>query len=177
MESLKVRAQELEKQLIGLAKRREENNNRQRALEGAKKEQDGAEQKALARKKDLKKYSNLDGEITRIEKLRTEHQAARDAFFANQKDAQDLTNRRKTLKEWMGLIEKYKQTLAAKQKELAELEKDYDLKHHTEVSPGKRAAGRRSCHSQAEDYRSRQKSTPPGRRDQKAETDQGRYQG
>ena len=133
MESLKVRAQELEKQLTGLAKRREENNNRQRALEGAKKEQAEAEKRALARKEDLKKYSNLDGEITRIEKLRTEHQAARDAFFANQKDAQDLNNRREDLKKWTKLLEEIKQTLATKQKELAELEKDYDLKRHTEV--------------------------------------------
>lgn len=131
--SLKVRAQELEKQLNGLAKRRDENNNRQCALEGAKKEQAEAEKKAVARKEYIKKYHNLDGEITKIEKLRTEHQAARDAFFANQKDAQDLNNRRETLKEWTRLLEGIKTDLAAKQKELAELEKDYDLKRHTEV--------------------------------------------
>ncbi len=133
IDSLKVRAQELEKQLTGLAKRRDENNKRMLALEGAKKAQAEAEKKAGARKEDITKYHNLDGEITRIEKLRTEHQAGRDAFFANQKDAQDLNNRREILQEWTRLLEVIKTELAAKQQELVELEKDYDLKRHTEV--------------------------------------------
>ena len=133
LESLKVRAQELEKQLNALSKRRNENNNRKRALEGAKKQQAEAEKKAAARKEDIKKYINLDSEITKIEKLRTEHQAARDAFFANQKDAQDLNNRRQDLKKWMKLLEEIRQTLSDKQKELIKLEKDYDQKRHSEV--------------------------------------------
>ncbi|MDA3971237.1 MAG: SMC family ATPase, partial [Desulfobulbaceae bacterium] len=133
LDSIKIRAQEIEKQLNALAKRRDANTNRRRALDGTKKQQTEAEKKANVRKEDLKKYSNLDTEITKIEKLRTEHQAGRDAFFANQKDAQDLNNRRKDLQEWTKLLGKYKQTLADKQKELAELEKDYDLKRHAEV--------------------------------------------
>ena len=133
LESLKVRAQELEKQLNALSKRRNENNNRKRALEGAKKQQAEAEKKAAARKEDIKKYINLDSEITKIEKLRTEHQAARDAFFANQKDAQDLNNRRQDLTKWMKLLEEIRQTLSDKQKELIKLEKDYDQKRHSEV--------------------------------------------
>ena len=133
LESLKVRAQELEKRLNALSKRRNENNNRMRALEGAKKQQVEAEKKAATRKEDIKKYINLDSEITKTEKLRTEHQTVRDTFFANQKDAQDLNNRHQDLKKWTKLLEEIKQTFAAKQNELIKLEKDYDLKRHTEV--------------------------------------------
>ena len=133
LDSIKVRAQELEKQLIALSKRRDENKNRKRAFEGTKKQQEEAEKKAVARKEDLKKYINLDTEIAKIEKLRTEHQVARDAFFANQKDAKDLNNRRESLKKMIKLFEELKQALAAKQKELFKLEKDYDSKRHAEV--------------------------------------------
>jgi exonuclease SbcC len=133
LDSIKVRAHELDKQLTALATRRDENNKRQRALDGTRKQQEEAEKKGAARKEDLKKYRNLDVEITKIEKLRVENQAARDAFFANQKDAQDLGKRREDLQEWLQLLEKYKQTLAAKQKELTELAQDYDGKRHAEV--------------------------------------------
>ena len=133
LDSIRVRAQELEKQLYALSKRRDENNNRKRAFVGTKKQQEDAEKKAVARKEDLKKYINLDTEIAKIEKLRTEHQVARDAFFANQKDAKDLNNRRESLKKMIKLFEELKQALAAKQKELFKLEKDYDSKGHAEV--------------------------------------------
>jgi exonuclease SbcC len=133
LDSIKVRAQELDKQIKTLAKRREKNNNRRRGLEGIKKQQKEAEKKAIARQEELKKYSDLDTEIAKIEKLRTEHQAARDAFFANQKDARDLNNRRESLKKMLKLFEELKQTLAARQKELAKLEKDYDPKRHAKV--------------------------------------------
>lgn len=133
LESLKVRAQELEKQLKALSESRAENNNRKRAFEEAKKQQILAEQKAAARKEDIKQYTDLDNEIAQIEKLRTVHQSARDTFVANQKDALDLNNRHQDLKKWMLLLERIKQTSAAKQQELARLEKEYDLKRHTEV--------------------------------------------
>jgi exonuclease SbcC len=133
LDSLKVRAQELEKQLSGLTKRREENNNRRHRLDGTGKEQKEAEKRALARKEDLKKFGELDSEIATIEKLRAEHQAARDAFFANQKDAHDLTNRRERLQEWSRLLAVIKTDLDARQKESGKLAKDYDLKRHAEV--------------------------------------------
>jgi exonuclease SbcC len=133
LDSIKVRAQEIEKQLNALSKRRNDNNNRKRALEGTQKQREEAEKKALARKEDLKKYSKLDTEIARIEKLRAEYQVARDAFFANQKEAKDLNNRRESLKKMLKLFEELKQALAAKQKELVKLEKDYDSKRHAEV--------------------------------------------
>lgn len=131
--SRNVKAKELEKQLAALARRREENNKRQLALEGTGKQQAVAEKKALARKEDLKKFSELDAEIARVEKIRAEHQAARDLYFANQKDALDLNNRRESLQKMVALFTELKQSLAAKQVELVALEKEYAQKRHAEV--------------------------------------------
>jgi len=133
IDSIKVRAQELEKQLAALAGRREENDKRQNGLALIGKQREEAEKKAAARKEDLKQFGNLDAEIVKVEKTRIESQAARDAFFANQKDAQDLANRRGTLKEWAKLLEEIKANLAAKLNERTRLDKEYDAKRHAEV--------------------------------------------
>lgn len=133
LDSIKVRTQEIEKQRIVLSRKQNDNDTRKQALQETQKQQDAAEKKAFARKKDLKKYHNLDTEIARIEKLRAEHQIARDAFFANQKDAKDLNNRRKALEKMLKLFEELKQSLAAKQQALDRLEKDYDSRRHEEV--------------------------------------------
>ena len=133
LDSIKVRKQEIEKQLDALSKRREENNHRKRALQGIQKQQKAAEKKAIARKEDLKKYANLDIEIDRIEKLRSEHQVARDAFFANQKDAEDLNTRREFLEKMVSLFKELKQDVASKKASLVTLEKYYDSKRHTGV--------------------------------------------
>ena len=133
LDSIKVRTQEIEKQLIVLSRKRKDNDTRKQALQETQKQQEAAEKKALARKKDLKKYHKLDTEIARIEKLRTEHQLARDAFLANQKDAKDLNNRRKSLEKMLKLFDERIQLLAAKQQALGTLEKEYDSRHHAEV--------------------------------------------
>ncbi len=133
LETLTVRGQELAKQLNALAKRRDDNSKRQSGLAGAKKEQEEAEKKGAAQKEELKKYNNLDGEIATIEKLRTVHQVARDAFFANQKDALDLKNRRDSLAGMVKLLDELRKTLAAKGQELGRLALEYDLKRHAEL--------------------------------------------
>ena len=133
IDSIKVRAQEIDKQLNALSGRRTDNNNRKIAFKKMQKKQEEAEKKALARKEDLKKYSKLDTEIARLEKLRIEHQVARDIFFANKKDAKDLNNRRESLKKMLKLFKELKQALVAKEKELVKIEKDYDSKRHAEV--------------------------------------------
>ncbi len=133
LDSIKIREEVLEKQLNSLTKKRDQNNKRKNALVETKKLQEEAEKEAISRKEDLKKFSNLDNEITKIENLRIQHQAARDAFFANQKDAQDLNNRRESLKTMLKLFEQLQQDLTDKRKELVKLEKDYDSKRHLEV--------------------------------------------
>jgi exonuclease SbcC len=131
--SLKVRGQELAKQLSALAKRCDYNSKRQAALAGDKEQQEEAEKKGSVRKEELKKYAKLYGEIAKVEKLRTAHQAARDAFFANQKDALDLQNRRESLARMVALLEDLRKTLVAKQQELVTLARDYDPQRHAEV--------------------------------------------
>ena len=132
LDTLNVRAQELAKQLSTLIKRRDDNTKRQGALEGAKKLQEEAGKEAGARKEELKKYGNLDGDIATIEKLRTGHQAARDAFFANRKDALDLPARRESLAGMVTLLEELRKILAVKGQDLGALAQDYDPKRHAE---------------------------------------------
>ncbi len=132
-DSTKIRTQEIEKQRHNLSHRRKEYTHRMQALEKAKKKQQTAEKKALSRKKDLKRYSDLDIEIAKIEKLRIKHQALRDAYFTNLKDAKDLNKRQKSLKKMLALYEELKQVLVFYQQKLTVLEKDYDSKRHAEV--------------------------------------------
>ncbi|MFC1493814.1 SMC family ATPase, partial [Thermodesulfobacteriota bacterium] len=94
LDEIKVKSQEIEKQLSALSKKKEENNKRKTDIEKVRKKHEDAEKKTLDRKDDLEKYSKLDAEITKTEKLKTENQTARDAFFADKKDAKDLNNRR-----------------------------------------------------------------------------------
>jgi DNA repair protein SbcC/Rad50 len=131
--SIKVRSQELEKQLNLLSKRQNENQHRKRALQSVQKQQTAAEVRAATRKKDLESFRNLDRDIAGNEKLRAENQVARDAFYANQKDAKDLNNRRESLKTMLTLLKDLKRKLTAKQKEMIQLEMVYDAKRHAKV--------------------------------------------
>jgi DNA repair protein SbcC/Rad50 len=133
LDSIKVQSQEIEKQLNVLNKRKAENNSRKLSLKDLQQTKEDAEKKASKRKEDLKKYINLDAEISRIEKLRSKHQVSRDAFFINQKDANDLNNRRESLKKFLKLFEELKQALVVKQKGLETIQKDYDIKRHAEM--------------------------------------------
>ncbi len=133
LDATQVRAEELEKQLNAIAQRLLENTSRREKLGNIKTQQTEAEKKVVARKQDLEKFSGLDGEIIKVGKLRTEHQAARDAFFANRKDADDLNARREALKKMFGLFKELNEKLATRQQELAQLEKEYDPKVHAEL--------------------------------------------
>jgi exonuclease SbcC len=137
LETLTVRGQELAKQLSALVKRRDDNTKRQGGLDGIQKQQHGAEQKAAARKEELRKFAALDGEIATVEKLRTTYQAARDAFVANEKDALDLPARRESLAKMVALLADLQKQLAAKREELGKLALDYDPQRHAEVRLGK----------------------------------------
>jgi DNA repair protein SbcC/Rad50 len=133
LDALAVRTREIEKQLQALDIRRQENIRRKQGLDAIRKQQEEADKKVAARKEDLNNFNNVDVEIARGEKLRAEHQETRDRFFANQKDAQDLNNRRESLKKMAGLFEELRQNLAARQKKLDELQKDYDPRRHAEI--------------------------------------------
>ncbi len=133
IEAIKIRAQEVEKQLAALTGKQEENEKRKLALAGTGKRREEADKKAAARKEDLKKFKDLDEEISKTEKTKSENQETRDTFFAHKKDARDLKNRQKELQNMLELFDELKKTLTAKREELLALEKDYDQKSHAEV--------------------------------------------
>jgi len=133
LEAMQVREQELTKQLQTLADRSEQNNRRREKLDVLRAQQNEADQKAAARKADLKQYGDLDKEIAGVEKQRLEHQTSRDVFVANQKDALDLENRLQSLRKMEGLYTELQQVLGVKKGEIEQLQKEYDPVQHQEI--------------------------------------------
>ena len=133
VDAIKLKTRELERQLKTLSKKQEDNNKRKSGIDKIQKNLEEAEKKTRVGKINLEKYSRLDTEITRAEKIKTENQAARDAFFTNEKDAKDLSNRRDSLARMMKLMEDITRELDTKQKEYVIIEKEYDQKKHAEV--------------------------------------------
>lgn len=132
LNSLKVRGEEIEKQIKTLEKKRQDNDKRKSCISGLKEKQTEADKAADARKKDLNVFQDLDNKIKTMEEAKAKHQTERDAFFANQKDAQDLKNRQEALKKMVVLLEELTRTLTEKRKEIVQLQKVYDAKKHAE---------------------------------------------
>jgi exonuclease SbcC len=133
LDAIKLKGQELEKQFKNLSKRQEDNNKRKLNIDKIRKTLEEAEKKTSARKADLEKYSRLDTEIADTEKLKTENQAARDTFYANEKDAKEINNRRDSFAKMQKLMEELTRSLDLKQKTYVNLEKGYDQKKHAEA--------------------------------------------
>ena len=133
IDAVKVKSEAVEKQLAALTKKLEDNNKRKLEIDKIIKQQGEAEKKTLAKRAEFEKYSKLDAEITAAEKLKAENQTARDAYFANEKEAKDLENRQESLKKMVKLLEELKQSLAVNQKAYEKLEKEYNPKQHAEV--------------------------------------------
>ncbi len=133
IDTVKVKSEAVERQLKTLTKKREDNNIRKSEIEKIVKQQQEAEKKVLAKKAEFEKYNKLEDEINSTEKLKTDNQSARDAFFANEKEAKDLENRQKSLKDMLKLMEELKQSLTANQKAYEKIEKEYNPKQHVEV--------------------------------------------
>lgn len=130
LDALQVRVQEGEKQGKILETRRSENSRRALAVEMLQARQVAAASRSAARKEDLLAFAGLDAEIARSEKARAEHQAARDAYHAHQKDAQELDSRRQTLEKWAGALQELKKDSAFRQEELTRLQAAYDPDRH-----------------------------------------------
>ena len=130
LDILQVRVQELDKQGKDVETRRNENRRRAQAFEKLQALRRAAASRTAARKEDLLAFAGLDAEIARSEKARSEHQAARDAFQANQKDALELDSRRQTLAKWEAALHGLKQDCAGRLEALARLRKAYDPEQH-----------------------------------------------
>ena len=133
LDTVKVKSEGIEKQLKALSKRQDDNIKRKAEIDKVIKNLENAEKKTQTRKADLEKYNKLDSEITGTEKVKSENQKARDAFFTSEKDAKDLTGRRDSLGKMIKLMEDLNRELDTKQKSFKKIEKEYDQKKHAEV--------------------------------------------
>jgi exonuclease SbcC len=125
-----IRLQELDKQVIALAGQRKINQERTNGLDRLTLQQTEATNLAISRKTALQPFAELDLEIKQAEQERSQHQSARDAFNANQKDALDLDNRTQTLEKMLKLLEELKGQFQGKQAELAAHQEAYQPERH-----------------------------------------------
>ena len=139
LDALKVRGEELDKQLTLLAGKLDENRKRHANLEQLQAHSVEASTRAAARKGTLSGYAQLDEAITRAEGERAGHKAARDAFQANHKSASELEVRQLTLEKYRKRIEDLQQSLETKQRELGKLREGYLPELHGEARCQKEA--------------------------------------
>lgn len=133
LNSLQVRIQELEKQGLGLLERRGQLRQRAEKLQQLQAQQLEAAALAGSRKAGLTAFANLDAEMAACEQDRARHQAARDAFFAQQAVALELEARRQTLEKWRKGLAELKQTQVQKQTERDRLQQNYDAEGHRQA--------------------------------------------
>jgi len=129
----KIRLQELDKQALALDERRRKNQERSDGMERLITQQAGATKLADTRKSALQAFAGLDQEIERAENERSQHQASRDAFNANQKDALELANRAQKLKDMEQLLGELKEQLKVKQAGLSQQKESYQPDGHREA--------------------------------------------
>lgn len=129
----KVRLQELDKQGAVLEGRFNRNIERGAALGALTEQQREAARKVELRRADLKAFAGLDKEIAQTEQERLRHQAARDAFTANQNAADDFENRSQHLKKMERLLEELREQAKTGQAGLAEQKGSYQADRHLKV--------------------------------------------
>jgi exonuclease SbcC len=133
LNALKVRLQELDKQVTALAQQRQKNRDRAANLDKLKEQQAAAVARVTERKASLQAFATLDADIDKADQERKGVQAARDAFTAHLKDADDLENRTQTLEKWQRALEELSRNLADKQTEHAALREGYQADRHQQV--------------------------------------------
>ena len=126
----RIRLQELDKQSSALDERRKINQERTNGLTRLTLQQSQAAQAAVERKAALQPFAELDREIKQAEQERSQHQSARDAFHASQKDALDLGNRLQTLEKMLKLLEELQGQVENKKAELAAFQVAYQPEQH-----------------------------------------------
>lgn len=137
LHGLTVRLQELDKQVAALATKRAKNQERLVKLETLKQQQITAATRVIEHKALLQTFANLDNKIVQAEQLRKQHQESRDAYTANQKDAEELESRLQTLEKWQTKLVELKQEQTNKQTELAKAQSAYQAEHHKQVRSDK----------------------------------------
>ena len=126
----KIRLQELDKQAMALEQRRKRNEGRAGGLAGLAAQQAEAAKLAETRKAALQVFAALDKEIAQAEQERALHQAARDAFNANQNIALDLDNRTRQLEKMVQLLAELQEQLKIRKAELVDQQAAYRPEQH-----------------------------------------------
>lgn len=129
----KVRLQELDKQATALELKQQENQKRANNLTNLATQQAEANKSTETRRTALKTFATLDQEIAAATEEQAKHQAARDAFTANQTVALDLENRIQHLEKMQRLLAELQQQLRARQDELAGQQTAYQPERHQEI--------------------------------------------
>ncbi len=137
LDAIKIKGKELERQFKNISKKQEDNKKRKLDIDKIRKNLEEAEKRTGARKSDLERYSRIDAEITNAEIIKSENQAARDTFFANEREAKDLAGRRDSLSKMMKLMEELTREIDVRKRAYTMLEKEYDQQKHAEVRSAK----------------------------------------
>jgi len=137
LHGLTVRLQELDKQVAALVTKRAKNQERATKLETLKQQQAAATAKVGEHKTLLQAFANLDIDIAQTEQLRTQHQESRDAYAANQKNAEELESRLQILEKWQAKLIELKQEQVKQQAELTQAQTVYQAEHHQQVRADK----------------------------------------
>lgn len=125
-----IRLQEFDKQAAALEQRRMQNNERASKVASLAAKQAEVARLAEARRAALKAFADLDREIEQAERERAQHQAARDAFTANQGIALDLENRHRHLEKMVRLLTELQGESTAKRAERDDLQAVYQPEQH-----------------------------------------------
>ncbi|HZV80903.1 MAG TPA: SMC family ATPase [Geobacteraceae bacterium] len=126
----KIQLQEIDKQAVILEQRMLQNRQRADGLTNLSARQAESVRQAGVRKTALQAFSALDEEIRQAELQRTHHQAARDAYAANQATAADLDNRSHHLEKMVRLLTELQEQVTTRRTELAGLQSAYQTENH-----------------------------------------------
>lgn len=129
----KVRLQELGKQAAALELKQQENQKRANNLTNLATQQAEANKSAETRRTALKTFATLDQDIAAAAQDQAKHQAARDAFTANQTVALDQENRTQHLEKMQRLLAELQQQLTAKRNEFTGQQAAYQPERHQEI--------------------------------------------
>ena len=114
LKELNIRIKGLEQQAAALAERRQANEKRAESLQASQAQQ-GSLQKQLGEKQQaLQVYHDLQTAIDAAEQDKQQHQAARDLYVANQKQAAELAQRRAGLEKLEQFLQQLRGELEGK---------------------------------------------------------------
>lgn len=129
----RIRLQEIDKQAAALEQRRTQNRERANNVASLIAQQAEAARAVDARRIALQAFADLDREIEEAEAARAEHQAARDAFTANQAIALDLANRTQHLEKMVRLLAELQGQITTRRADLAGRQAAYQPEIHQEA--------------------------------------------